>query len=182
MVTPTADNIREEALRLFFTDNPSATTPEDYELKESGYWQTARDSLMRGESAEALGYLEQMANELGRRVVTEDEHSKLVDIELRLEKLREKEKRVKEAEKDIEARKRLLNSAEQLKSKIEHREVSEKVSKHKKGAKRVSGTCKARFLRACRRKHIPLSQCSKMAKNLCTRKKATVTLPAVPRV
>lgn len=54
MVTPTSDEIRQYALGLFFNENPSATTPEDYELKESGYWETARNDLMRGESSEDL--------------------------------------------------------------------------------------------------------------------------------
>ena len=50
MKLPTREEIRRKALELYFSENPYATTtPEDYELKEGGYWERARRILMRGE-------------------------------------------------------------------------------------------------------------------------------------
>jgi hypothetical protein len=90
MVTPSSEQILERATELFFRSNPQATTtPEESELHEGGYWNLARDELMRGESVEALSHLEEEAAQIGRRVVTEEEHDKLLDLAFRLEKLKE---------------------------------------------------------------------------------------------
>lgn len=53
MVTPTTEEIRTKAITLFMRDEYTAapediTTPEDYELKEGGYWLQAQHELMRG--------------------------------------------------------------------------------------------------------------------------------------
>lgn len=74
LATPTKEQIRERAIELFNNSNrhlPSIT-PEDNELKESGYWFEARDDLMRDDAKhETLSYLEQMASEIGYRIVPE---------------------------------------------------------------------------------------------------------------
>lgn len=103
MATPTKDQIVEYATELFYRDNPDATTPEVYELKESGYYGVAQQELMRGESAEELSYLEKQAGAIGRRVVTEEEQEKLVDLAVGLEKLKEAEKQLKERKARREA-------------------------------------------------------------------------------
>ena len=103
MVTPTKDEIRARALELFFLANPQTTiTPEDYELKESGFWQEAQTELMQGISAETLSYVEQMAHDLGLRVVSEADHDKLIDIELRVSRIKEKEKKLKALKEELE--------------------------------------------------------------------------------
>lgn len=49
MPTPTGDEIREKALELFMQNHLGcANTPEDYELKEGGYWEKAKNILMKG--------------------------------------------------------------------------------------------------------------------------------------
>lgn len=54
MPTPTSEQIREEATKEYQTDKLrqqghdfTGNLPEDYELRESGYWERARDELMR---------------------------------------------------------------------------------------------------------------------------------------
>ena len=103
MTTPTTDEIREEAKSLFFYDNPTATTPEDDELKESGYWKQARDALMRSESAEYLSYLEQQAHDIGYRLVTEADHNKLIDLESKLDRIKTKAAKLKVLESQLDA-------------------------------------------------------------------------------
>jgi len=185
MVTPTKDQIVQRATELFFMDNPSATTPEVYELKEGGYFLTAQQELMRGESAEALSYLEEQAHDLGRRVVTEEEHTKLIDLALRLEKLKEREKRLKSGELDLEARKNILDKTQKLEKVITHREANGKILKHrKKKAKRIS--CFSRFYAKCR-KSGTREQCRTLTKKLCRRKKRKGTMeaplmPAAPTI
>lgn len=115
MTTPTRDEIREEALSLFFQDNPSATTPEDAELKESGYWTTARDSLMRGENAEYLAYLEQQAHDVGLRLVTEADHSKLIDLERKVDAVKTKTKKLKVLEAELASIKKDLDKQGKVK-------------------------------------------------------------------
>ncbi|MCJ7424774.1 hypothetical protein MUP01_10980 [Candidatus Bathyarchaeota archaeon] len=114
MPTPTGEEIREEALRLFYQSNPSATTPEDDELKEDGYWNLAQQNLMRGEeTTETLAYLEQLANDVGRRVVTEAEHNKLLDLERKLDLVKEREKKVAVIKAHLEALKTQLDEKPQ---------------------------------------------------------------------
>jgi hypothetical protein len=115
MVTPTTEEIREEAMRLFYQSNPSAPTPEDEELKEGGYWGLAQQNLMRGESAEALAYLEQLANDVGRRIVTEEEHNKLLDLERKLDLVKEREKKLEVVKSHLEALKSDLDAKPQPK-------------------------------------------------------------------
>lgn len=57
--------IRREALKLFIVDNPDRNNPEDYELRESGYWNLSRDSLMRSEDSEYKIHIEKEARDLG---------------------------------------------------------------------------------------------------------------------
>jgi len=114
MVTPTREEIREEALRLFYQTNPSATTPEDDELKEDGYWGLAQQNLMRGEeTTETLAYLEQLANDVGRRVVTEAEHNKLLDLERKLDLVKEREKKLEVIKLHLETLKTQLDEKPQ---------------------------------------------------------------------
>ena len=80
MALPTVDEIRERARELFYARLPpeecaSATTPEDYELKESGLWAEAQRELMAREHRkmeEELGRWEEMSEpekaELRQRV------------------------------------------------------------------------------------------------------------------
>ncbi len=65
MTTPKSDMIRREALKLFIVDNPDRNNPEDYELRESGYWNLSRDSLMRSEDSEYKIHIEKEARDLG---------------------------------------------------------------------------------------------------------------------
>lgn len=110
MVTPTKDEIRERALKLFFRENPTGLTPEDEELKESGYWARAQQELMRSEDVEALAYVEQLANDVGRRLVTEADHDKLIDIELRTARIKKKSKKLAALKNDLERLRRELIS------------------------------------------------------------------------
>jgi len=60
--TPTGDEIREKALELFMQNHLGcANTPEDYELKEGGYWEEAKLLLMKGKeyNPELEKYLEE---------------------------------------------------------------------------------------------------------------------------
>lgn len=62
MPTPTGDEIREKALELFMQNHLGcANTPEDYELKEGGYWEEAKLLLMKGKeyNPELEKYLEE---------------------------------------------------------------------------------------------------------------------------
>jgi len=60
MTTPTADEIREKAIELFMQDCPCCTnTPEDYELKEGGFWEEAKILLMKSVPPELEEHLEE---------------------------------------------------------------------------------------------------------------------------
>ncbi len=174
MVTPTKDQIEERAKELFFRENPSAPTPEEEELKESSFWESARDDLMRGVDSEALSYVEQMAGELGRRVVTEEEHDRLIDLELRLEKLRAKEKKIAVSQEDLEARRKELSEiqtkASTLGETVVHREVKE-APLHKAERKRPlkPQDCRALAIRKCLKKELHRQTCLRMAKRVCPR-------------
>lgn len=61
---PTEDEIRDEALRLFYAEHPEAPTPEDEELKEGSYWERARLSLMSGHASELERYAHDILSEL----------------------------------------------------------------------------------------------------------------------
>lgn len=88
MATPTKTEILEKAEELFHRDNQQFITPEEQELKESGYYTEAQHQLMQGENAEAISFIEQQANELGFRLIPEKQHSDILYYQLKLEKLR----------------------------------------------------------------------------------------------
>jgi hypothetical protein len=102
------EEIREEATRLYFQDpQPTTTTPTDDELKEAGYWRLARDKLMREPGKEAYpgmgeDYLEELAHDVGLRLVSEADHDKLIDLEVRGSRIRNREKRVQQMTRDLE--------------------------------------------------------------------------------
>ena len=68
MTTPKTEQIRQQAQKMFQEsdqDLPSITAT-DSELRESGFWSEARDTLMRDMArSEELSYVEKMAHELG---------------------------------------------------------------------------------------------------------------------
>jgi len=68
--TPNKSEIEAKAVEDFFKDQyqkgfKTSITPEASELKESGYWNEAKDSLMRNEEGQFLDYIEKVANENG---------------------------------------------------------------------------------------------------------------------
>lgn len=95
MPTPTRDEIRERAIYLFQSSTESFITPEDDELKESGFWEQAKIDLMQAEGTESLEYLEQMAHDIGLRLVSEADHDKLIDLERRLSQVKEREQQTR---------------------------------------------------------------------------------------
>jgi hypothetical protein len=180
MTTPTTDRIRDFAQELYFIDNPEMTTPEDKELKESGYWETAQRELMRSGHAEhqpeALAFLEQQAAELGRRVVTDEEHGKLVDLERKLDQLKRKEKKLSETEKALSLREIRSRSA-QLEKKIEKREKPEmyelgKLKRfqvmHKKKPEQPAPTSTTQKHKGC---YIPKTKCARSLWAACKKRK-----------
>jgi hypothetical protein len=175
MATPTKDEIRDFAQELYFIDNPELTTPEDKELKESGYWETAQRELMRSgheeHHPEAIAFLEQQAAELGRRVVTDEEHGKLVDLERRLEQLKAKEKKLSEKEKLLSLRD-IQSKTEKLEEKIEKREKPEKPYKPKVARCYIPKTKCARSLwAACKKRKISCPKCQRLIQISCRKKR-----------
>ena len=68
MTTPKTEQIRQQAQNMFQESDQDFPfiTAEDSELKESGFWNHARDSLMRDTArSQQLSYVEEMAHELG---------------------------------------------------------------------------------------------------------------------
>lgn len=132
---------------------------------------------------EALSYLEEQAGALGRRVVTEEEHEKLVDLSLRLEKLRQKEKHLKETEQDFEARHNIAENMKQLENKVEHRETNGKIKGHGKPVSCASlrGTCRRKGLsREGCKSTLPL-RCKRKRKGVIERAKRKASLlPSLP--
>jgi hypothetical protein len=97
MPLPTKDEIYMKALELYFKDHPEATTtPEEYELKEGNYWETARRELMSGYESDLRRYLEELEEEarkvrelLGLPIPEEK-------VEKEIEKIEEKVERVED--------------------------------------------------------------------------------------
>jgi hypothetical protein len=180
MVTPTREEILTRAESLFYVDNPGMPTPEEDELKESGYWETAQRELMRSgheeHHPEAIAFLEQQAAELGRRVVTDEEHGKLVDLERKLEQLKRKEKKLSETEKALSLREIRSRSA-QLEKKIEKREKPEmyelgKLKRfqvmHKKKPEQPAKTATTQKHKGC---YIPKTKCARSLWMACKKRK-----------
>ena len=68
--TPSKSEIEAKAIERFFEDQhqkgfKTSITPEASELKESGYWNEAKDSLMRSEDSEYVSHIEKEARALG---------------------------------------------------------------------------------------------------------------------
>jgi hypothetical protein len=60
---PEHDEILKRALEIYHAANPHIpTTPEEDELKEGSYWNTARDELMSGSAAALREYLNELEN------------------------------------------------------------------------------------------------------------------------
>jgi hypothetical protein len=140
----------------------------------------SKGALPSEHEPEALSYLEEQAGSLGRRVVTEEEHEKLVDLSLRLEKLKEREKHLKTAEKDFEARRNIAESMKQLEKKVEHRETNGKIKGHKKGKKERKVSCRGLMIR-CRKGGLSAKRCQRIMPFHCRKKgKKTMRLPEMP--
>ena len=115
MVTPTTDEIRAEALRVYMEESYRAglkdiPTPEDHELKEENYWLRAQRDLMTSPEAKAtdefIAYLEYSASELEEVVVKSEDlkellaaSRKLEGIEDKIKDLRRKRRKEKEEAK-----------------------------------------------------------------------------------
>jgi hypothetical protein len=59
MTTPTKSEIHKKAIELYLADNPEANTPEEYELKEGGHWEKAKNLLMKAITPELEKELEE---------------------------------------------------------------------------------------------------------------------------
>ena len=117
MTVPTNIDIYYKAIELFFKDNPNATTiPEIEELIEGGYWDKAKQELMRGEKVnyetEQVRYVQSLINELSRmgfRVIFDEEE--LNRIQQGIMELKQIEEKQKELEKppdfEVEFKKRI---------------------------------------------------------------------------
>jgi len=101
VTTPNKEAILERAQQLFFKDNPNAPTPEKDELIESGYYYQAQTQLMRND-ASFEAYLEEQAAQNGYRLVTEEEHSKLIELESAKERARRERQKTKRLEEELE--------------------------------------------------------------------------------
>lgn len=98
MVTPTKEAILERARQLYFKANPDAPTPEESELVEGGYAYEAQNMLMRNDVSFRT-YLEKEAAQNGLRIVTEDEHGKLIAYERARSELAKEREKAKQLEK-----------------------------------------------------------------------------------
>ncbi len=67
MTTPNKEAILEKATELFMQKNwqISTNTPEDHELIEGGFYETARNELMRNSGYESNTYLQELAQDAG---------------------------------------------------------------------------------------------------------------------
>jgi len=101
MTTPNKEAILEHAKELYFKDNPDAPTPEEHELVESGYCYEAQNQLMRNDTSFEL-YLEEQAAQNGYRLVTEEEHSKLIELESAKEQANKERKKTKRLQEELE--------------------------------------------------------------------------------
>jgi hypothetical protein len=131
MATPNSEEILEKARELFFIDNGhSSITPEDYELKESGYYTQARNVLMTGEDTQLLAQAEEFANGLNLVLVSKKDKEKLEDLEDKKKELTKKEQKImsvlevqemekKNGEKLQEEIKQVQNMQSQIMAKLE---------------------------------------------------------------
>jgi len=74
LTTPNRNEIETRAKEMFNERNQHlpTITPTDSELKESGIWKLARNSLMRNtEKQQTLSYLEELAHSINYRVIPE---------------------------------------------------------------------------------------------------------------
>jgi len=101
MTTPNKEAILELAEKLYFKDNPDAPTPEEHELVESGYCYEAQNQLMRNDTS-FESYLEEQAAQNGYRLVTEEEHSKLIELESAKEQAKKDRQKTKKLEEELE--------------------------------------------------------------------------------
>jgi len=124
-VTPTKDEIRVEALKVYMEESYRAglediPTPEDHELKEGNYWERAKIDLMTSPEAEAtdelLAYLEYSASELEEVVVKSENLKDLLAASRKLEGIeaRTKDLRQKRREEKEEAKLRIAELERQL--------------------------------------------------------------------
>ena len=99
MVTPSHDEIRAEALRVYMEESYRAglediSTPEDHELKEGNFWERAKIDLMTGPEAKAadelVAYLEYSASELEEVVVKSENLKDLLEASRKLEGIEDK--------------------------------------------------------------------------------------------
>lgn len=101
MTTPNKEAILELAKELYFKANSDAPTPEEHELVESGYCYEAQNQLMRNDASFEL-YLEEQAAQNGYRLVTEEDHSKLIELESAKERARNERQKTKRLEEELE--------------------------------------------------------------------------------
>lgn len=130
---PTKDEILSKAQELYVTEAVKAglpaITPKEEELKEGNYFQRARDQLLseRSEAIRAeLGYLEQMASEVGMRVVPKKLAERAEELDLTLKRLRESESRRREAEKALEEGEARREDTRELKRRLLEAELTVK--------------------------------------------------------
>jgi hypothetical protein len=123
---PTEEEIRETALKIFYEENPEATTnPEEYELRapEGHYYLLARKKLMSGEREDLLkalsAYEEEVTNitgrlkELGEKPIWPPEEEKaltekIVELENRLDRTQERHEKTKTEIETLNSQRALL--------------------------------------------------------------------------
>ena len=90
---PTTDEIRRRAIELFIEaqrriTGETPTTPEDDELKEDGFWDQARNELMRGEENPALRRLREDIETLRGMDIPESQIKNMLEqIGIRMERV-----------------------------------------------------------------------------------------------
>jgi len=106
MSLPSKEEIREKARQIFYEESERVglpiITPEDEELREGDYWTRARDQLMRDVArAEEMKYIEEMASDLGLRVVSKRIAERGEELAISEKELREERKRRRELEERL---------------------------------------------------------------------------------
>lgn len=106
---PSDEEIEKRAIELFQEERAKrglpATTPTREELKEWSYWERAKRELMserQGAMSEQLRYLEEMASEIGYRIVPEKFAKKAYEAEALANKLKEQKELVKKLRERLE--------------------------------------------------------------------------------
>ena len=85
------------------------TSPEDNELKEEGFWSTAQSNLMHSEGKRAFDYeqmsqletVETLAHDIGKRLVSEADYDRLIEIETRITRSRKPEEQLRIMQTDL---------------------------------------------------------------------------------